>query len=235
MDMIDTLRAGPLTARDIGAATLSHDGAPNSQCTSIALGRLAQPRGRSVPSSRSPLICTEIARSRARASSGASRTRACHAAPAPPRRRRSRRPAARRLRSSDVQADHLAAAGLVHGVRDNAALALNAATVADLLDLRVDENVRVAALQLRSRNAWTCSSSRPAIRLTSDREIRRPSSLDELINTPRAHKLSAQQRVAAVNARLGRLTVWIQETERGIEVHGLPGPTGSLQAQHNPA
>ena len=36
---------------------------------------------------------------------------------------------------------------LVNGVRDNHALALNAAAGADLLDLRVDEQVRVAALQ----------------------------------------------------------------------------------------
>ena len=51
------------------------------------------------------------------------------------------------LRLADVQADDLAPAGLVHGVRDHDALALHAAAVADLLDLRVDEQIRVAALQ----------------------------------------------------------------------------------------
>jgi hypothetical protein len=44
-------------------------------------------------------------------------------------------------------------------------------------------------------------------------------------------KLSAPRRVAAVNARLGRPTVWMQETDRGIEIHGLPGPPGSPERQ----
>jgi hypothetical protein len=48
---------------------------------------------------------------------------------------------------ADVQTDDLAASGLVHGVGDHHALARHAATVADLLDLRVHEHIRVAALQ----------------------------------------------------------------------------------------
>jgi hypothetical protein len=48
---------------------------------------------------------------------------------------------------ADVQSDDLAAAGLMDGVRDDDALARHAATVADLLDLGVDERVRVAALK----------------------------------------------------------------------------------------
>src|SRR4051812_30694614 len=48
---------------------------------------------------------------------------------------------------TDVEADDLAAAGLVDGVGDHHALALNAATGADLLDLGVDEQIGVAALQ----------------------------------------------------------------------------------------
>ena len=48
---------------------------------------------------------------------------------------------------ADVEADDLAATGLVDGVRDDDAFACDAAAVADLLDLRVDEHVRVAALQ----------------------------------------------------------------------------------------
>jgi hypothetical protein len=35
----------------------------------------------------------------------------------------------------------------VNGVRDHDGLALHAAAIADLLDLRVDEQIRVAALQ----------------------------------------------------------------------------------------
>jgi hypothetical protein len=48
---------------------------------------------------------------------------------------------------ADVEADDLPAAGLVHGVGDHDALALHAAAVSDLLDLGVDEQIRVAALQ----------------------------------------------------------------------------------------
>ena len=51
------------------------------------------------------------------------------------------------LRGADVEADDLPAARLVHGVGDHDARALNAAAVADLLDLGVDEQIRVAALQ----------------------------------------------------------------------------------------
>src|SRR5215216_1581850 len=52
-----------------------------------------------------------------------------------------------RLALADVEADHLAPSGLVHGVGDHQALALNAAAVADLLDLRVEPQVGIAALE----------------------------------------------------------------------------------------
>ena len=48
---------------------------------------------------------------------------------------------------ADVQADDLPPPRLVHGMGDHDALARDAAAVADLLDLRVDEQIRVAALQ----------------------------------------------------------------------------------------
>lgn len=48
---------------------------------------------------------------------------------------------------ADVQANDLATPGLVHRVRDDDAFARDAAAVADLFDLRVDEDVRIAALQ----------------------------------------------------------------------------------------
>jgi hypothetical protein len=43
---------------------------------------------------------------------------------------------------ADAQADDLATPGLVHGVSDHDALALHAAAVANLLDSRVNEQVR---------------------------------------------------------------------------------------------
>jgi len=51
------------------------------------------------------------------------------------------------LGGADVQADDLPPAGLVHAVGDDHALALHAAAVADLLDLGVEEQIEVAALQ----------------------------------------------------------------------------------------
>ena len=51
------------------------------------------------------------------------------------------------LRGADIQPDDLAAAGLVNGVSDDDALARDPAAVADLLDLGVDEQIRVAALK----------------------------------------------------------------------------------------
>jgi hypothetical protein len=51
------------------------------------------------------------------------------------------------LRGADVEADDLAPAGLVDGVGDHDALACHAPAVADLLDLGVDEQIRIAALQ----------------------------------------------------------------------------------------
>jgi hypothetical protein len=52
-----------------------------------------------------------------------------------------------RLGLADVEADDLAPAGFVDGVRDDDALARDAAAVTDLLDLGVDEQIRIAALQ----------------------------------------------------------------------------------------
>jgi hypothetical protein len=51
------------------------------------------------------------------------------------------------LRGTDVQADDLPAARFVDCVRDDDRFARDAAAVADLLDLGVDEQIRVAALQ----------------------------------------------------------------------------------------
>ena len=48
---------------------------------------------------------------------------------------------------ADVEAEDLAPAGLVDAVRDDDALVHDAAAVADLLDLGVEEQIRVAALQ----------------------------------------------------------------------------------------
>jgi ABC-type branched-subunit amino acid transport system ATPase component len=57
------------------------------------------------------------------------------------------RPERLRLRLAAVEADHLAPTGLVDAVRDHQALAHDAAAISDLLDFRVEPDVRVAALE----------------------------------------------------------------------------------------
>jgi hypothetical protein len=89
------------------------------------------------------------------------------------------------LRGADVQADDLAAPGLVHGVRDNDGLALHAPAVADLLDLGVDEQVRVAALQRALPERLDLLVQQPSdpadVRLADPQ----PERLDELIDAAR--------------------------------------------------
>jgi hypothetical protein len=79
------------------------------------------------------------------------------------------------LSLTDIQADDLPPTGLMHRVSYHHALARDATAVADLLDLRVDEQVRIAASNGRVLNACTCSSSPAQMRLTSLRETRSPS------------------------------------------------------------
>jgi hypothetical protein len=69
--------------------------------------------------------------------------------PTSPRATRERRNSVQKrvgLRGAEIQADDLAAAGLMVGVSDDDALALHAAAIADLLDLRVDEQIQVTTL-----------------------------------------------------------------------------------------
>src|SRR3954453_15691379 len=89
------------------------------------------------------------------------------------------------LRRADVEADDLAAAGLVDGVRDHDALALHAAAVTDLLDLGVDEQIRIGALQrpLAERPPRRVEQPRdPAPLRLADAQ---PEALDELIDPAR--------------------------------------------------
>ncbi len=75
---------------------------------------------------------------------------------------------------ADVDAHDFAAAGFVDAMRDHQSLRHDAAAVADFLDFGVQEDVRVAPSSGRLRNASTCSSSAPQMRLTSDFETRSP-------------------------------------------------------------
>src|SRR3954467_14650326 len=117
-------------------------------------------------------------------------------------------PEALGLRLADVQADDLAAAGLVDGVRDHDALALNAAAVADLLDLGVDAQIGVAALQRALAEGLHLLVEQP--RDPADLRARdaQPQRLDELIDAPRrdaAHIRLLDDRDERLLAALARL------------------------------
>ena len=89
------------------------------------------------------------------------------------------------LRLADVEADDLAPAGLVDGVRDHDALARNAAAVADLLDLGVDEQIRVAALQRPLAERLDLLVEQPGDPADLALGDPQPEALDELIDPPR--------------------------------------------------
>ena len=111
---------------------------------------------------------------------------------------------------ADVQADDLAASGLVHRMGDDHRLGRNAAAVADLLDLRVDEQVRVAALQrtLPKRLDLLVKQTRdPADLRLADPQTE---ALDELVDAPRAHAAD----IGLLHHRHQRLLAalpWLQE------------------------
>jgi hypothetical protein len=62
-------------------------------------------------------------------------------------------------RPRDVDREDLAPPGLMHGMRDDDALAPHPIAVTDLLDPGVEEQIRVRPSSGRSRKALTCSSS----------------------------------------------------------------------------
>ena len=89
------------------------------------------------------------------------------------------------LRLADVEADDLAPAGLVDGVRDHDALARDAAAVADLLDLGVDEQIRVAALQRPLAERLHLLVEQPGDPADLGLGDPQPEALDELIDAAR--------------------------------------------------
>src|SRR3954451_208587 len=109
---------------------------------------------------------------------------------------------------SDVQTDDLPPPGLADGVRDHDRLARDTAAVADLLDLGVDEHIRVAALQrpLTERlHLLIQQASDPTDLRLGDPQAER---LDELIDSPRRDAADirllhhAHQRLLGALARL---------------------------------
>jgi hypothetical protein len=88
---------------------------------------------------------------------------------------------------ADVEAEDLAPPGLMHAMRDHQRLSDHPAAVADLLDLRVQEQVRIAALQRPRPERLDMLIER----LTDATDIAlgdpQPQALDQLVNAPGRH------------------------------------------------
>ena len=80
-----------------------------------------------------------------------------------------------RVALADVERDHLAPARLVHAVGDHEALAHDAPAVSDLLDLRVEPEVGIAALERAGAERLDLLVEALTARETSDFETRNPS------------------------------------------------------------
>ena len=79
------------------------------------------------------------------------------------------------LALTEIETDHLPVAGLVHPVGQYQTLAHHPGAVTDLLDLRIEPQIRAAPSSGRLRNASRCSSRPSQILETSLLEIRSPS------------------------------------------------------------
>jgi hypothetical protein len=108
------------------------------------------------------------------------------------------------LGGADVETDDLAPAGLMDGVRDHDRLARNAAAVVDLLDLGVDEQIRVH--HLSGLDSWPSPGVvEHALRdlvCCADRRRRRSADVDAARDAVRSAALRRRWRAAADGARL---------------------------------
>ena len=88
---------------------------------------------------------------------------------------------------ADIDREDLAPTGLMHAVRDHQRLVDYAPAVADLLDLGVQEQVRVAALQRARAERVDVLIERPADPTDLALAHPQPEALDELVDAPRRH------------------------------------------------
>ena len=124
------------------------------------------------------------------------------------------------LRGADVQADDLPAPGFMHGVGDHDALALNTAAVADLLDLRVDEQVGVAALQRTLAERPHLLIEQPGDPADLALGDPQPERLDELIDAPGRDAAD----IGLLHDRDQRLLGALARLQEAREVAALPDP-----------
>lgn len=109
---------------------------------------------------------------------------------------------------TDVDREDLAAAGLVGAVRDHQCLVDHAAAVADLLDLRIEEQVRVGALQRPRPERFDVLIQRAADAADLALGHAQPEALDELVDAASRDTADiglldeSQQRLLRAPARL---------------------------------
>lgn len=128
------------------------------------------------------------------------------------------------LRLADIQADDLAAPRLMDRVRDHHALAGDTAAVSDLLDLRVNEQVGVAALQRALSERGHLLVKQPR----DPRDLRardpQPQALDELVDATRRDTAH----IRLLNHRDERLLRALARLQEAREVAAL-AQLGDLQ------
>jgi hypothetical protein len=134
------------------------------------------------------------------------------------------------LRGADVDTDDLPPAGLVHAVGDDQRLAPDAATVADLLDLGVQPQIDIVALQraLAERlDLLIEQRADPADLALGDPQ---PKRLDELVDAPRRDAAhigllhDCHQRLLRTPARLQERRKVAALPQLGDLQLNLPGP-----------
>src|SRR5436190_3508269 len=123
-----------------------------------------------------------------------------------------------RLCLADVQANDLAAAGLMHRVRDHHTLARDPAAVTNLLDLRVDEQIRVAALKRAGAERLDLliqPSADPRHLAARDAQPQRP---HQLVNAPRGDTAH----IRLLHDRHQRLLRALARLQKRREIAALP-------------
>src|SRR5688500_17123542 len=121
------------------------------------------------------------------------------------------------LGGADIEADDLATAGLVDGVRDHHALARDTAAVTDLLDLRVNEQIRVAPLHRALTDCLALLAEPPGDPADAALGDPQPAARRELVEAPGRHAA----RLGLLHHRARRLLGSLSGLQEGREVAAL--------------
>jgi hypothetical protein len=128
------------------------------------------------------------------------------------------------LGRADVEANHFPASSLMDGVGDHHALARDAAAVADLLDLGVDGQIRITALQRARAERLDLLVEQPSDPAHLARADPQAEALDQLIDPP----CGDTAHVGLLHHRHQRLLGALARLQEAREVAALP-ELGDLQ------